>query len=410
MKNRTYLFACVVLCSGCVATLPTLKSTDSTAPDKSPVSVSPAYKTAPLSLAQLPADTGLAMAGIVHLIRGETPNVDNLTIAPGIKLTEPGVPLESFQFIDLTILDRAEKEVVKGQSWDTKTMAVLTFGLGPWRALMLTEAHTTTTATGVLLRRASVRPLSPAQPRTVAWFVPKAAFLAAIGSAKALPVWDLMDLANGMGVPIGAGQPPAKGPHLVVVFVLDRLEPGDTVKASKSDSPTPTLQWMATTQARDGVGFPVVMVDINDPLNVAAAERFVHVMWRPSDNSRTGGRSVDVPVGRFSTANAFTEPRVMRPPFAGTVPASASATAVPTARPGRASTGSARLLNTHVKNDALLIQDQLKKMGYYAGVVDGDFGKMSLVALSKFKTAKGLGTDASWSLAVQAALFGASGP
>lgn len=409
MKNLTSLFACLVLCSGCVATLPTAKIADSTAPDSSPVSVPSIYKTAPLSLAQLPTDSELAMAGIVHMIRGETPSVKSLTIAPGINLTEPGVPLESFQFMDLTILDRVEKEVVKGQSMDTKTMAVMTFGLGPWRALVLTEAHTTTTTTGILLRRASVRALSPAQPRTVAWFVPKAAFLAAVATDKAMPVWDLMVLANSMGVPIGTGKPPVNGPHLAVVFVLDRLEPGDSVKASVSSSTSPSfLGSLTAIRARDGMGFPVAMVDVTDPLNAAHAERFVHVVWRPSDTSRTKGASVDIPIGRFSTTNAFTEPRVLR--FAGVVTAPASAAAVPATTTLAANIENARLLNTRVKNDAQQIQSQLKKLGHYTGVVDGDFGKGSLAALSKFKAAKGLGNNASWDMVVQSALFGTSVP
>ena len=67
-------------------------------------------------------------------------------------------------------------------------------------ALVLVDATSTVSASGVVLERASVRSLSPAQPRTVAWFVPKKEFQAAIEGDKAMPVWDLMDLAASMSV------------------------------------------------------------------------------------------------------------------------------------------------------------------------------------------------------------------
>ena len=410
MSKLTILFACAVLCSGCVATLPLNLGGAETTPETSPIQVPQTYRTLALNLNQLPPDSGLAMAAIVHMIRGEKPDVKGLTISPGLQLTEPGVPLENFNLVGITMLDRLEREVAKGKSWETKTMAVLNFELGPWHALVLTEAVTTAASTGMVLKQASVRTLSPAQPRTVAWFVPKAAFEAAITSDKALPVWEVMDLANSLGMPIGAGKPPSKEPQLAVVFVLDRLQAGDSVKGALSDSSAPPSRWTSTLPARDGIGFPMLLIDVQGPLNVATAEHFVHVTWRPADTSRTNGQQVDVPIGRFSTAKAFAK-TASAPPTA--MPTSSGNSAAPTASTAPKNVdinGSPRLLDIKSKNEALLVQGQLKKLGFYQGAVDGDFGKASQAALARFKKSRTLGENANWDIATQTTLFGASGP
>jgi len=405
MKNMIQLLICVLLCSGCIATAPTQPERQQASASDSPVRISSIYRTEPLGLSKLPADTALAMAGIVQLIRGEKPTVDHFTVASGIDLTEPATPLESFRLIDLTVLDRVETEMVKGTAWDSKTMAVLTFGLGPWRAMVLTEAFTTTTASGVVLQRASVRTLSPAQPRTVAWFVPKAAFNAAITGDKAWPVWDLMELANSLGTPIGQGHPPTKEPHLAVVFVLDRLEASDSVKGAVTADPAPPSWWTGFIAARAGVGFPVLTINVPEPLNLASAERFVHVSWRASDSTRTSSKA-DLPIGRFSTAALYPEAASQATLAAKTdriLPA-------PSATPKNPDNGtSPRLLNYKVKNDAVTIQAQLKKTGFYAGKVDGEFGKGSQAALAKFRKSRGLADNAVWDQATQNALFDGGG-
>ncbi len=407
MKILATVCASLVLFCGCAPTLPTFLTPKTAERDVSPIQISPTYRTAPLALANLPADTALAMSGIVHLIRGEKPNVDHLTIAPSVNLTEIGVPLESFQFTGLTILNRIEKEVIKGQSWETKTMAVLTFELGPWRAHVMTEALTTTSSSGVVLNQAAVRTLSPALPRTVAWFVPKAAFQAAIATDKALPIWEVMDLANSMGVPIGADHPPLKGSYLAVVFVLDRLESGDSVKGWRSTRHAPDSTWSVTTPARYGIGFPIVMIDVDGSLNVSGEEQFIHVAWRSADKSRTNGVAMDVPIGRFSTAKAFVDTGTKTP--AGTA-ATNDKFDTTTAKTSVVSsnTSNQRLLNIQVKSDAMQIQGQLKKLGFYAGDVDGDFGKGSQSALAGFRKAKGLVDGENWNIATQSALFGTS--
>ena len=389
---KTSLLSCLfaMCCAGCVATAPVAYDPQK---DVSPVKVSKAYQPAPLDEAKVPADSALAMAGIVQMIRGEAAQVDGLSIAPGLKITEPGVPLENFSLVSLTILDRLETETVKGKEWETKTMAVLAFGLGPFRALVLTEAKTTTSASGVVLEKASVRSLSPAQPRVAAWFVPKKEFQNAIASDKSIAIWDVLDIASSMGIPVGAGLAPAKERYMAVAFVLDRLETGDSVKGLVNASLIAESSFWGAIPANMGVGFPVVMADISGPLNVPAEEKYLHVMWRPSDSTRTGGVAMDVPIGRFSTCGTVLK----------TLAPAAAAKPTP-----RAAADSARLLDIKVKDDAKAIQRQLAQLGFYSGAADGAFGNASRAALAKFKAAKGLGNNSTWDLATQQALFSAS--
>jgi len=384
---KTTLLSCVLalFCAGCVTTAPLPYDPQK---DVSPIKVSKSYRTVALDESKLPVDSALAMAGIVSLIRGEAPQVDGLTIAPGIKLTEPGVPLENFNFVNLTILDRMESEVVKGKTWGTKTMAVLTFEMGPFRALVLTEATTSTSANGVVLEKASVRSLSPAQPRVAAWFVPKKAFQAAIAGNNAIPIWDLMELANSIGIPVGANRPPANETYQAVAFVLDRLEPGDTVKGTINSSLVPESSWWSGVPANAGIGFPVVMADVGGPLNVPAQEKYLHITWRPANASRTGGKAIDVPIGRFSTC--------------GTVLKTAATTSP---APAESAAAAPRLLDLKNKEDALSVQRRLAQLGFFSGTADGAFGAISRASLLKFKKAKKLGDNSNWDLPTQKALF-----
>lgn len=401
MMKFILCFVLVMITNGCVTT--------ATAPaydpekDVSPIKISPAYRTTPIEESKLPADTALAMAGIVRLIRGEPAQIAGLTVAPGINITEPGVPLESFSLIDLTILDRIEKEVVKGKTWTSKTMAVLTFGLGPFHALVLTEAQTSISASGVVLEKASVRSLSPAQPRVAAWFVPKKAFQDAIASNKAITVWDLMELVNSIGIPVGPGKPAAKDSYQAVAFVLDRLQPGDSVKGSVTTGPVPESSWWKSVPANAGIGFHVVMADVDGPLNVAAEEKFLHVFWRPVDSSRTGGKVLDVPVGRFSTiGTAFKTTAQAEKKSAVVTPATPANNA-----PNRTSQ---TLLDLKTKDAATAVQRRLAELGFYAGNADGAFGNASRNALARFKKAKGLGNNSNWDLPTQQALFEGASP
>ena len=391
MKKTLLTCAVALACTGCVTTAPVAFDP---AKDVSPITVSTAYRPVALDPSKLPADSALAVAGIVSLIRGEVPQVDGLSVAPGIELTEPGVPLENFDFVDLTILDRMETELIKGKAWETKTMAVLTFGLGPFRARMLTEAKTRVTADGVVLESASVRSLAPAQPRVAAWFVPKKAFQSAIASNQAIPIWDLLDLVQTIGVPVGANKPPANDTYQAVAFVLDRLEPEDSIKGSVTSSLTPESKWWSAIPANAGVGFPIVMADVGGPLNVPGQEKYLHVFWRPADTSRTGGQKIDVPIGRFSTC--------------GTVLKTAATQSSETLATSNAVATPPRLLNLKNKEDAIVVQRRLLQLGFYSGSVDGAFGNASRAALTKFKKDKGLANNATWDLATQNALLAGS--
>lgn len=64
------------------------------------------------------------------------------------------------------------------------------------------------------------------------------------------------------------------------------------------------------------------------------------------------------------------------------------------------------ILNLEDASAASLAQQRLKDLGFYAGEVDGDWGKGSSRALEKFKATKAdLPDDAVWDLATQTALF-----
>ena len=394
MKKTLLLYVMALLAAGCVSNGPKSGAYDP-ASDVSPIKVSAKLRPVPLDDSKLPADTALVMAGVVQLIRGEAANVSGLTVASSVNLTEPGVPLENFSFVNLTILDRTENETVKGKTWETRNTAVLTFALGPFSALMLVDTTSTISASGVVLERASVRSLSPAQPRSVAWFVPKKEFQAAIEGDQAMPVWDVMALAASMSVPVGAGKPVQKGDHQAVVFVLDRLESGDTVKGWTSGKPVDEPSWLGTVSAKEGVGFPVLMVDAGGTLNEASEEKYVHVGWTPVDVARTGGAAKSVPIGRFSTIGATFK-----------AAATSAAQAAPEAKTaGGPIARGERELNIKVKTDAATVQQRLIELGYLKGKADGAFGKGSRSALGKFRKDAGLGSDATWDLTTQRVLF-----
>ncbi|NCD24544.1 MAG: peptidoglycan-binding protein [Deltaproteobacteria bacterium] len=389
--HKNILFALgVLLCAGCVSTGLKGKSAYDPTRDVSPIQSEEKFKTAVLQNKDVPFDSAMAMAAITHLIRGETPRISRLSIAPGLDLTEPGIPLENFDLVGLTILDRVEVETIKKKEWNTRTMAVLTFGAGPFRALVLAEAFCTVTSKEVYLAKASVRSLSPAQPRVAAWFVPKKSFLAAVASAGPLTAWDLMIVANSMAVRVSPRLPAARGEFLAVALVLDRLEPGDTVQGGLSSSPMPDKRWTTRATVNSGVGFPVAIVEVGCPLNVPSEELFMHVAWSPKDKTRTNG--VDVPIGRFSTC--------------GTVFNTGA---------GSTETGSGtlesglRFLDPKNKSDARLIQSRLAELGFYSAAVDGIFGQGSRRALAQFKKSNGLQDNANWDLHTQRALFAGTG-
>lgn len=64
-----------------------------------------------------------------------------------------------------------------------------------------------------------------------------------------------------------------------------------------------------------------------------------------------------------------------------------------------------RLLDLQSKNNAILIQKQLAKLGYYTSIIDGIWGKGSKTALQSFKVRNGLGYSNVWDIETQKKLF-----
>ncbi len=397
-RTSILLAACVAFLAGCVTTGAGDKKAYDAAADVSPIKVSAKYRPVALDMSKLPVDTALTMAALAQMIRGETPVINGLSVAPGIKVAEPGLPLESFDLVGLTVLKRSEKEVSKGKTWETRNTALLTYALGPFQALMLVDATSTVSTNGVVVERASVRSLSPAQPRTLAWFVPKKAFQAAITGDKAIPVWDLMDLANSLSVPVGGGKPAARDDYQAVVFVLDRLEPSDDVSGWVSGKPVDEPGWLGSTRSNEGVGFHVLMIDVRGPLNVLEQEQYVHVSWKPGNTGRTGRKALDVPIGRFSTAGTVLKAAT-----------NASANTVRSAESDTPLSSGKRLLDLKNKPDAITAQSRLIELGLMSGKADGDFGKGSRAALQRFKKERGLGENSTWDAETQKALFAGTG-
>ena len=70
------------------------------------------------------------------------------------------------------------------------------------------------------------------------------------------------------------------------------------------------------------------------------------------------------------------------------------------------STSSTGLLNLTTAYGASLVQERLKRLGYYTGAVDGLWGPKSRDALRMFKSSQGdLGYDSAWDLETQEALM-----
>jgi len=61
------------------------------------------------------------------------------------------------------------------------------------------------------------------------------------------------------------------------------------------------------------------------------------------------------------------------------------------------------------KEDAVQIQTQLTKTGYYKKKIDGAFGESSKDALKNFRKNNGLGDNPTWDLSTQKMLFKNSG-
>lgn len=391
------IFFCTLFCLWIVAGANFTSAHD--LPLAPPPTASSAYRPETLNPENLPLDVDMSMAAVIQMIRGESTKIEGLVVAPGIMLTEPSVPLEHFDCIDLTVLDRWEKEIIPGKTWETKTMAVLTFALGPWRALMLTETMCSITGFKITLTGASTRSLSPAQPRMVAWFVPKNAFKLLLAPPDPLPVWDLLEKVAALGVPVGSGQPPSSGSYLAVGFILDRLQPKDTVSGGMSASPSPQNPWKKSIRANAGMGFPILVVEVNGPLNDPAREQFMHVTWKPSDTSRTRGMGMEIPVGRFSTIGSIPAPSNLADPFVRVTDTPSS---------GIIASGQ-RFLNLQEPQDATLIQQRLLDLGLLSGPITGVFNNASRAALARFKQTHGLAGNTSWDLPTQMVLFEDSG-
>lgn len=392
-----YIISCflIVACGACVTTGKKASPYDPQR-DVSPVEIPARYLPQPLNPENLPVDVDLAMAAITQTIRGETPDIPKFKILPGAMEKVVDNSLANLDLIAVTILDRVEREAVKGRQWETKTMAVLTFGLGPFQAQMLAEAMCTVTQTEVVLTKAKTRRMSPAQPRAVAWFVPKKSFQAASSTLSTRNPWDLMALTGPLGVGTGKGLPPATGEYMVVVFVVDRLESSDDVRGGVCAGPMPSDGFSDKATVYSANGWPILTADIDVPLNTPEKERFMHVIWRPNDETRTGGEKVDIPIGRFSTcgttfaANRFVEQSSL----------SSGAAMIETGQ---------RFLDPKNADDAKLIQARLADLGFYSAAIDGAFGKGSRAALAQFKQTNGLGGNGNWDLPTQQALFSGTG-
>lgn len=422
MTSKRLLSLCIflLLLAGCGGTLgiPGLESRPyDPAGEVSPVTVDPRYSPRELTVDEFPPDAGLALLGIAQMVRGEVPDVEGLKVDRTVGLTEPGGLLEEFDLDRITILERVEQEIVPGKSWETKTTAMLTFSRDLLQALAVAEAQCMVSAEGVLIEDASIRFVSPLQPRVASWFVPREPYLEAIATNDPLPVWEIMALTDAMAVPVGKGLPAYEGRFLAVSIVLDRLEVDDVVKGWMSSGPDPRPGMITVSRtAFDAMGFPVLLVDVKGPLNDISSEQWLHVSWRPADAFRTGGQVMDVPVGRFSTSGTvFGGPAPERTARAAPVSTPRTSPAAPASAAPRAAVSPGDIESGRVALDprdtehAKTIQARLAELGFYTMAVDGKFGKGSYAALQACKKALGLNEDLIWDMATQKALFAGSG-
>lgn len=389
--RKIILSLCIgLVCAGC-AGLPVMGGREGDAgPEVSPVSLPAAAKPQPLEFQDLPADTALAVAGMVRLLRGEPLDIEGLSVAPGIDLAEPNLPLAEFDLIGVTLLAREELEVAAGKEWETRHLVLLTFEDAPFQARVAVEARCRVTPQGVSLERAAAHTVSPAQPRVAAWFVPTADFKT-VRAAGELCAPDLMELAKSLALPVGPGQPVWQGEFTALAFVLDRLETRDRVWGDLSRRPTAGLSLTRARVLGAGTGFPVLLQEGRGSLNKAEDETYFLVSWSPGQASRTGGRSTDVLVGRFASAGSPGADKAALAKGAGPLESGQ------------------RFLDPKDRADAALIQGRLAELGFYTAKVDGLFGNGSRAALGKFKQAKGLTANTDWDLATQQVLFAGSG-
>lgn len=397
MRAPISMLCLALLLAGCAGlTTPGARKGDA-APEVSPVRLSADAKPQTLKLEDLPADTALAVAGMVRLLRGEDLDVEGFTVAPGIDLAEPTLPLAGFDLVGVTVLGREEVEVAAGKEWETRQAVLLTFEDAPFQARVVVQALCRVTPKGVTLERAAAQTLSPAQPRVAAWFVPTADWNTAT-AADTLCDRELMELAQSLALPVGPGQPEWQGDFTAVAFVLDRLETGDRIQAALSRKRTPGLSLTRATVLGAAAGFPILVQAGRGSLNKAGDETYYLVTWTPAQSSRTEGRAGEVLVGRFASVWTPT-------------PSSTALAALGSGQP--ASLGALehgqRFLNPKDQDDAALIQGRLAELGFYTAKVDGLFGKGSRTALGKFKKAKGLPANTDWDLPTQMALFAGSG-
>ncbi|WDL99466.1 L,D-transpeptidase family protein [Alicyclobacillus sp. ALC3] len=146
-----------------------------------------------------------------------------------------------------------------------------------------------------------------------------------------------------------------------------------SVGLGRPASPTPIGEWQITDKQRDwGGGFGTRWMRINVPWGIYG----IHGTNKPH---LVGG---DVSSGCIRMRNQDVEQLYDR-----------VGVGTPVVIEGNPLRYSRRLEYGNIGSDVLLVQDRLRRLGYYQGPRDGKFGSATEEALKKFEAAKGLPVD-----------------
>lgn len=284
------------------------------------------------------------------------------------------------------------------------------------RTSVVLDATYDVTPKKVTIHSSQARPVQPAFPKTVCFFVPETAIKTVPrGSLSSFLDWYAFAVTHAVNMtPTTAerdqrakwdtlsftekasarqANPPQR--FVILTFAMDRILDSGELTMGFCDSPTGTMKHTEKATFLNDGGWRIGTLGAEFALNDPEKTYYIQVKYTP-DTSQSAGTVYPALVGLFSTSKNY----------AAHTQHSSGLAAQPQSGPLE---NGARFLNPKNKDDAIVIQTRLAELGFYTAGIDGAFGKGSRAALAKYKKSAGLGDNSNWDLPTQQALFSGTG-
>ncbi len=374
-------------------------------------------------LSQQPTHVKLVLAAMVNKLRGGRDAMPEVVFDPRGKQAFYDTDFTYDEF-DLTIIQITGFEV-KNQT-DTEAQLVIEgvfnfkdlFGRG---IATYFAAGYTVHKDGITITRSGTTLVAPAIPDMEVFYVPKASFdkinmkemasymdlyLHAVLNAVTMEPTkeerqrkEAYDKTNS-SAKMGGGNEIKSGDYYIMAFCRDRLPWESSLEMKVTDQPGMKGKPLFETGYVYDLGWRVMIAGGAFSPDALQNNVYIDVLYNTNPESKPAA----INIGSFTNQKNYKNtPRYIIKPLGKPME---SSKAQPRLNPLESGT---LFLNPGKKEDAIQIQTQLTKTGYYKKQADGAFGESSQKALRNFKKDNGLGDNPTWDLSTQKMLFKNSG-